>query len=438
MLTEQRIKLPIKLFPKQAEIFDSPARYKIVVKGRRFGLTKGAANDFIKCALNREFKQGLWVDTVNVNIDRYVERYFLPALSLLPDAMYNWRKQAKVLEILDSYIDFRSVDRPENIEGFGYDKAFLNEAGIILNDEYLWHNAIRPMLWEFKPQTVIGGTPKGKNLFYQLSLRGQDTSQAEYDHFHFTSFDNPFLDIKALEEDMMSMPENVVKQEVMAEFLDDTGVVFRGVIDICTAAPERPKSGHIYVMGVDLAKVQDFTVLSVFDRSTNQQVYQSRFNQLEYPYVKKKIIETSKHYNDALVILDATGLGDPIADDLLRANTPVEPYKLTNQSKKELIEKLAIYIEQQKIKLINLPETIAELNSFTYDISNSGRITYNAPVGFHDDIVIANGLAVWSLNPLYPAKKSEPVSLIRQEYLRLQGKGSSDDFVYNESEDYYG
>ena len=38
--------------------------------------------------------------------------------------------------------DFRSVDRPENIEGFGYDKAFLNEAGIILRDEYLWYNAI--------------------------------------------------------------------------------------------------------------------------------------------------------------------------------------------------------------------------------------------------------------------------------------------------------
>lgn len=352
--------------------------------------------------------------------------------------MYNWRKQAKVLEILDSYIDFRSVDRPENIEGFGYDKAFLNEAGIILRDEYLWHNAIRPMLWEFKPQTVIGGTPKGQGLFYELYLRGKDKNQPEYESFHFTSFDNPFLDTTALSEDIKSMPQNVVKQEVYAEFLEDTGVVFRGVREICVVAPQKPLKGHVYVMGVDLAKVQDFTVITVYDRRTNHQVYQARFNQLEYPFQKKKIIETSKHYNNALVVLDATGLGDPIADDLARANTPIEPFKLTNQSKKELIEKLTIYIEQGRIKMINIPETIAEFNSFTYDVSNSGRITYNAPVGFHDDIVISHGLAVWSLTPAVPIIKSAPVSLVRQEYQRQSNGGNSDVFEYNSNEDFYG
>jgi hypothetical protein len=429
MLTK-KIQLKIKNFPAQDQIFNHPARFKIASKGRRFGLTKGAANDFIQCALERKFKQGLWVDTVMNNIDRYVERYFLPTLTKLPKEMWNWRKQAKILEMVDSYIDFRSADRPENIEGFGYDKVFLNEAGIILNNPYLWDNAIRPMLWEYKPQTVIGGTPKGKNQFYELSLRGQDPNQPEYQFFHYTSFDNPYLDHDALAEDMRSMPEMVVKQEVYAEFLEDTGVVFRGVRAIANAKPEKPKNGHMYVIGVDIAKVQDFTVLAVYDRKTNKQVYQARFNKLEWPFQKKKIIEISRYYNNALVILDATGIGDPIADDLTRAGVPIEPYKLTNPSKKELIEKLAIWIEQQKIEIINNAETLAEFNAFTYDISNSGRIMYNAPVGFHDDIVIAHGLAVWSLQPIYAVKKSEPVPLIRQEYQRLKHKGVGYDQDY--------
>lgn len=423
-----RIHLPIENFDKQQSIFDDKALYKIVSKGRRFGLTNGAANDFIKSALAKLFKRGLWVDTVNTNIDRYVERYFVPKLRVLPEGYWSWKKQAKILYILDSYIDFRSADRPENIEGFGYDKLFLNEAGIILKDEYLWYNAIRPMLWDYKASSVIGGTPKGKGLFYQLYLRGIDENQPEYKSFHFSTFENPFLNIPQIQEEMKSMPERVRQQEIFAEFLDDTGVVFRGVDEVMTAKPSEPISGHVYVMGVDLAKVQDFTVITVYDRATNAQVYQKRLNMLEWPYQKKWIMEISNHYNHALTMLDATGLGDPIADDLLRASVPVEPVKLTNEIKKQIIEKLAIYIEQQKIKMINIPETANELKSFTYDITSTGKIRYSAPVGFHDDIVIANCLAVWSLTPLTVKKALDEMTPI-QRALRGAKYGKNDDYI---------
>lgn len=348
--------------------------------------------------------------------------------------MWNWQKQAKTLHILDSYIDFRSADNPENWEGFGYDKGFLNEAGIILNNEYLWNNAVKPMLWEYQPKMVVGGTPKGMNEFYKLALRGKDPGQKDYEFFQFSSFDNPYLPAEVLKADMESMPERVIRQEIYAEFLEDSGVVFRGVSKIATSTPQKPQNGHVYVMGVDLAKVQDYTVITVYDRATNSQVYQDRFHTIEWPLQKKKIASISRHYNGALVVLDATGIGDPIADDLMRDGVPVEPYKLTNQSKKELIEKLVIYIEQEKINILNLPESLAEFNSFTYDVTSQGRISYNAPAGFHDDIVIAHGLAVWGLTPLYPQEKRKPVSLIRQQLLKHTNKGDYD-FVFSESDE---
>lgn len=410
-----RVKLPIQNFPKQQSIFDHPARYKIVAKGRRFGLTRGAANDYISCALNRTFTKGLWVDTVNTNIDRYVERYFAPALQKLPKDIWLWRKQAKVMQILDSIIDFRSADRPENIEGFGYEKAFLNEAGIILRNEYLWHNAIRPMMWDFKPQVVIGGTPKGRGIFYELALRGKDSQQNEYTFLHFTSFNNPFINKEVIHEDMKSMPDRVIKQEIYAEFMEDEGVVFRGTNIIATAKPAKPVDGHLYVMGVDLAKVQDFTVITVYDRKNNYQVYQDRFKTIEWPFQKKKIITVSRHYNNALVVIDASGLGDPIADDLIRQNVPVDPVKLTNQNKKELIEKLAVWTEQKYHRILPIPESILEFNSFTYDITTAGNIRYNAPAGMHDDIVIAHALAIYSLQPLYEKKKKKEPTLIQRK-----------------------
>lgn len=415
-----KIELPILNFPKQQTIFDCDARYVIVAKGRRFGLTKGAANDFIKCALSNKFKKGLWIDTVNANIERYVERYFIPALRKLPQELWSWRKQQKILTIKAAYIDFRSADNPENIEGFGYDKAFLNEAGIILKNEYLWNNAIRPMLWDYKCKTIIGGAPKGKGEFYKLFQRGLDPDQPNFKSFRFSTFDNTtrpqYLNDEILEE-MKSMPDRVIKQEIYAEFLDDTGVVFRGTSEICTLAPEDPQHDHIYVIGCDLAKVQDFTVLTVYDRKNNHQVYQMRFNKLEWPFQKEKIKELSIKFNRALVVIDSTGLGEPIYEDLVRAGVPCEPIHFTNEIKKQLVEKLATWVEMKNHKMLNLEETINEFNSFTYDYSEkTGRFIYGAPTGFHDDIVFSHALAIRSLQPIIVKKIAKEKSIIQQDY----------------------
>ena len=424
------ITLEVQNFPKQQTIFDSKAKYKIVHKGRRFGLTKGAANDFIICALNGTFKRGLWVDTVNTNIDRYIERYFMPHLKRLPENIWSWKKQDKIVTIQGCYIDFRSADRPENIEGFGYDKFFINEAGIVLKDEYLWNNAIRPMMWDYKKATgVIGGTPKGKGVFYDLAQRGYDKEKTDYETFHFTSFDNPYLNLESLRGEIVDMPERVVQQEVYAEFLDDTGVVFRNVKNVMTSKPEEPKEGHNYVMGVDLAKVQDYTVITVYDRDNNNQVYQDRFKTLEWPFQKKKIAVISNHYNHAVINIDATGLGDPIAEDLARAGIPVEPIKLSNEMKKEIIEKLVIYIEQKKISMLPIQETLQEFSNFTYDISSTGKIRYEAPTGFHDDIVISHALAIWSMNPIFKEIPDKVLNPLQIKFIQAQNK-------YQEGDEY--
>ena len=73
------------------------------------------------------------------------------------------------------YCDFRSADRPENIEGFGYRHIIINEAGIILKNRNLWLESILPMTIDYDANVIIGGTPKGKkvknnepHLFYEL------------------------------------------------------------------------------------------------------------------------------------------------------------------------------------------------------------------------------------------------------------------------------
>ncbi len=410
------IQLPIKNFPAQQEVFDDPARFVMLAKGRRFGFTRGAANNTIKVALAGKFKRGLWVDTVNSNIERYVERYFLPTLRKLPEKLWHWRVQQKILRILNFEMDFRSADTPENIEGFGYDYVILNEAGIILKKRYLFDYAIRPMLWDYKPKIYIGGAPKGKGIFHDLYQRGLDVNQPDYKSFKHSSFDNPYIQHDLIMEDIKAMPERVVKQEIYAEFLDDDGVVFQGVSKVAILEAKDPLEGHLYVMGVDPAKLQDFTAITVYDRANNHQVFQMKFNKIEWPYIRSRIKEVSIKYNNALVYLDSTGVGDPTFDDLSREGVPVEGIKFTNEMKKNLIEKLANWIELKNCYMLNLEETINELNSFTYDYSEkTGRVIYGAPQGFHDDIVIAHALAIWGLHPINIAKKEAEMTLIQKD-----------------------
>lgn len=417
------IDLPIQNFQKQQEVFDAIRKYNYVIvpKGRRSGFTIGAAHDFIEAALNGEFKQGLWGDVVNSNIEKYIGRLFVPALSKLPQKLWKWQKDPHTVYIANSFIDFRSAERPDRWEGFGYDKALLNEAGIILKDLYLYEHAIKPMLWDSNCHIMIGGTPKGKGKFFELYERGIDSNQQAYTSIRMSPFDNPYINHQRIYEDMKDMSELAIKQEIYGEFLDDSGVVFRGISNVATLDPhdqeaQKPLSDHLYIIGCDLAKLQDFTVIVVYDRQTNNQMLQMRFNKLEWPYVRQRIKDVSRKYGNALVMLDSTGIGEPTHDDLVRMGVPVQPVKFTNIVKKDLINKLANWVELRHLKMLKLEETIQEFNNFSYDVSEkTERIIYGAPPGFHDDIVIAHALAVWSLQPILQTTPTAKMSMIERD-----------------------
>ena len=71
---ESQVALNITYHPAQEEIFfNVKAKKKIIAKGRRFGLTRGAANFFVE-KMSDGIGPNLWVDTIHGNIDRYVER----------------------------------------------------------------------------------------------------------------------------------------------------------------------------------------------------------------------------------------------------------------------------------------------------------------------------------------------------------------------------
>ena len=378
---------------RQSQIFNNKNNIKIVVKGRRFGLTDGGARYFVESLLSGRKKRALWFDVVNSNIDRFVERYFIPILTQIPGHLWKWRQQKKELEIQGpegkGLIDFRSADRPESAEGFGYDLIFLNESGHILRDESLWFNTIIPMTLDYDCEVIIGGTPKGKNLFFKLAKRAQEDINWEY--FHFTSYEQPMFPKEEIDKMSEGMPEHVKKQEIFAEFLDGSGTVFRDIKNCIRGQLEEPQSGKTYKAGIDLARLRDFTVITILD-SDNHLVAYDRFNNIEWS-VQNDMIEKILRKYDARALIDSTGVGDAILGELGKRGLRVDGYKFTNQSKRILIDNLILAIEKAEITFPEIKELIDELELFEYDTS-SPNIKYSAPSGFHDDFVMSLGLAL--------------------------------------------
>jgi len=191
-------------------------------------------------------------------------------------------------------------------------------------------------------------------------------------------------------EEVKRLPQRIFEQEYQAKFIDDGGEVFRGIMDCIAGDLEPYHPGKTYYAGVDLAKSYDYTVISILDGNGHLCAF-DRFNDISWTVQKQRIIDLCNKY-DAYAVIDSTGIGDPILDDL-NAHIRAIGYKFTNISKRQLIESLAMSIERREITFPEIPELINELSIFTFEQTSGGLIRYSAPDGLHDDIVISLALA---------------------------------------------
>lgn len=332
---------------------------------------------------------------------------------LLPVGAYQEYKADLRLEIIrpdggtHSAIEFKSADNDDNLRGFGVHFCIADEAARI-------SEAARTSLLTTMTQTdgraVFISTPKGRNQFYldyqkgakSHLLAGDVDDNPEWLSIRMPTWQNPYVKPQRILLMQKNTPADVFEQEIAARFMLESAGVFRGIegclkkglVDI-NGRPlnETPLAGHRYVMGVDLARKKDYTVLTVIDVLRRHVVYWERFNDMSWAVQKHRIIEVAKLYNRARIVMDGTGLGDPIVEDVRNSSMFVECFIISNRSKQELIEKLRADIEFNRITFPQLVTLIRELRNYEYEINSNGNIKYSAPPGQHDDAVISLALA---------------------------------------------
>ncbi|MFZ9156436.1 MAG: hypothetical protein ACO22A_08825, partial [Schleiferiaceae bacterium] len=296
-------------------------------------------------------------------------------------------EQDKRLELVTGgVIEVWTLDSPDPARGRKYDRAVIDEAGIVRDLLDVFQAAIRPTLVDLGGRALILGTPKGRRHgFVLLFTRGERGDDPDWASFRASTLDNPYIPATEVEAARRELPPEVFQQEFEGIPTDDGANPF-GIEAIRGAVA--PVSIHpTVVFGVDLARAMDYTVVVGLDAWMQVTVLERW--QAPWAVTKAKIAELVK---DIPVVADATGVGDAIVADLQVMGVNVSPHVFTAPSKLRLMQRL---IATFQAKSIGIPEgwLVSELEAFEFTYTATG-VRYEAPKGYHDDGVMALGLAV--------------------------------------------
>lgn len=397
-------------FEAQRKIINSNARHKIVVCGRRFGKTSVAAYLALKKLLEPETTT--WVVAPSYDLTRKVfDKVVFWLAKVLPKEHYKVKNKPypEIRTSGNSILQGKSAENPISLLGEELDFLVVDEAAEI--DKDIWYRYLFPTTHDRNAKTIFISTPRGRNWLYHRWLEEHNYSGAT---FQFPSNARPNFPEAEWKKAQEVLDKDLFAEQYLAQFVDAASSVFK-VDDIKRItnknALEDPIEGESYVMGVDLAKKEDRTIITVAKRSANRIVYIEKHNQEYYPFQKRRIITVARRYNNAEVLVDSTGVGEPIFDDLFDAGLLVEDFRFSNQSKNNLINKLRIFITEGHLTIPDDEELRQELLSINKTLTPNLSIRYSAPKGSRDDMVWSLALAVWGLD----AKPRKEKSLLAKE-----------------------
>lgn len=387
----------------QIEVHKSEAMRRVVACGVRWGKTLCAAMEGIAAAMHPRQSSIGWICAPTYDLaDKVFREIEMIALEKLKHRLMVHKSAERRIILRNmaggpSEIRGKSADNPVSLLGEGLDWLIIDEAARL--KPRIWENHLSQRLIDKMGWALLISTPAGKGYFHDLYRRGQNAEDPQYASWNNPTWTNPHINSELIDKERERLPERVFAQEYAAKFIEGSGQVFRNVRECATGSFEKPNETERYYGGLDLARVEDYTVFTIMTRD-RRVVYVDRFHRIDWGMQVERIKKVSDDYRKPKIMVDCTGVGDPIYEALRKSGCFVSPYPFTLKSKNALIDNLAMMIERKEITLPTAhvwPDGIDELESFQYSVTDQGNVRTGAPSGYHDDIVISLALAAWQV-----------------------------------------
>lgn len=393
----------ISLHTAQAQIRSEARRFNVPACGRRIGKTWLSVDLLIETSVVMSQPAAYFAPTYKMLTETWQN-----LLNVLKPITSRVSEQEKRIEVRGGgLIDCWSFEAPDACRGRKYKRAIIDEAAHSPGLKNAWSAAIRPTLTDLVGDAWFPSTPNGMNDFWQLYQRGLDDAFPDWMCWQMPTSANPFIKATEIEAARLELPQSIFEQEYLAQFIEDGGAVFRNLAACTTAMrQEIGDRTHRYVIGIDWAKLEDFSVMTVIDCTSGGEVcYIDRFNGIEYVLQIDRLIALCERFDPVLVISEKTGnvaLSEMLHRSQYRSRRergqraiPLWDFDTTNARKQEAVQALALAFERKQVRIPSNPILLAELQAFTAERTPSGLIRYCAPEGLHDDCVMSLMLTWW-------------------------------------------
>jgi phage FluMu gp28-like protein len=375
------------MYQKQIDAIFCEERYGVVEASTKSGKTVGCIIWILEQAMKGLDGQNYWwVAPVYPQAEiayRRIKTY-------LPKWVYEHNDSKLFVRLPNgAMIWFKSAEKPDSLYGEDVYACVIDEATRV-REESWW--AVRSTITATQaPVRIIGNVKGRKNWAYRLARRAE---QGDPDHHYakitaYDAADAGVLDYAEIEDAKRQLPDGIFKELYLAEPGTDEGNPF-GIeaIRACTIPTDDMSTDRPIAWGWDLAKSADYSVGIALDKFGDT----CRFHRFRSDW-EFTVDAVKRHTKRIFAFVDSTGVGDPIVERLRReGGRNFRGYKISSGNKQQLMERLAVAIQQSEIRFPEGPIS-AELESFEYEYTRTG-VRYTAPDGLHDDCVVALALAV--------------------------------------------
>lgn len=219
MSREQIILTPTRA---QWQILQSPARFKMVNAGRRFGKTHLAVDFYLfPAAVNRPASNNYYIAPTYKDAKRIA---WEKLKEVVPPSYIDGKPNETELSIRlrnKSKITLLGADDPDSLRGPGAHRIVYDE--FAFQKRYVW-DVTRPMLSDTGGDALFISTPSGYNHFYDMYCAAK--TKDDWATFQFTTLEGGNVPLAEIEAARADLDERMFRQEYEASFEMLSGRVY--------------------------------------------------------------------------------------------------------------------------------------------------------------------------------------------------------------------
>jgi len=272
------IKLNLDLSRPQWQVYDDPARFRVLVAGRRFGKTHLALAELLRTAF--EPGRTAW----------YVGPTYRQAKRIAWERLKSLVKNQPGLAICEteltirfshgSSIALRGADQYDSLRGNGLDFVVLDEFASM--KPQVWPEVIRPALADRHGRALFLGTPQGHDHLYDRFQFAH--AEPDWAAFQFTTLEGGFVSKEELAGAARELDERLFRQEFEASFESTAVGLAYHAFSRANIRPTRFRPGAHLVWSLDFNVNPMCSVLAQRDGETIEVLEELVLDDANTPY----------------------------------------------------------------------------------------------------------------------------------------------------------